>query len=144
MQPHCGYATAVLGSGPLPCRPVVSGRDRAALFCFNALLDGHPPCQGLRSVGTVSHPRVGMPHRPRMPSACLFEPLYWASFVTRNSGQLREEDHLREARVIHPNHKSNPPQLCFHDECLNAWHVGSAQRCAWPCEGIGGETDRVL
>ena len=56
----------------------------------------------------------------RMPSACLFEPLYWASFVTRNSGQLREEDHLREARVIHPNHKSNPPQLCFHDECLNA------------------------
>ena len=32
MQAHCGYATAALGSGPLPCRPISSGRDRAALF----------------------------------------------------------------------------------------------------------------
>ena len=31
MQAHCGYATAALGSGPLPCRPISSGRDRAAL-----------------------------------------------------------------------------------------------------------------
>lgn len=67
MQSHCGYATAVLGTGPLPCRPVTSGRDRAALFfkALNAVLDGHPPCQGLRPVARVSHPRVGMPHRPK-------------------------------------------------------------------------------
>ena len=80
----------------------------------------------------------------RIPSAGLFEPLYSASFVMRNSGQLREEHHLREARVIRPNHISNPLQLCFHDECFNAWHVASAQRCAcaWPCEGNGGETEQ--
>ena len=67
MQSHCGYATAVLVTGPLPCRPVTSGRDRAALFfkALNAVLDGHPPCQGLRPVARVSHPRVGMPHRPK-------------------------------------------------------------------------------
>ena len=40
----------------------------------------------------------------------------------------REEDYLREARVVRSNHMSNPPQLWFHDECLNAWHVGSAQQ----------------
>ena len=51
MQAHCGYATAALGSGPLPCRPISSGRDRAALFfkALNAILDGHPPCQALGS-----------------------------------------------------------------------------------------------
>ena len=67
MQSHCGYATAVLVTGPLPCRPVTSGRNRAALFfkALNAVLDGHPPCQGLRPVARVSHPRVGMPHRPK-------------------------------------------------------------------------------
>ena len=67
MQSHCGYATAVLVTGPLPCRPVTSGRDRAALFfkALNAVLDGHPPCQGLRPVARVSHPRVGIPHRPK-------------------------------------------------------------------------------
>ena len=67
MQSHCGYATAVLVTGPLPCRPVTSGRDRAALFfkALNAVLDGHPPCQGLRPVARVSHPRAGMPHRPK-------------------------------------------------------------------------------
>ena len=124
MQAHCGYATAAFGSGPLPCRPISSGRDRAALFfkALNAILDGHRPCQALRSAigGGVSHPRVAMPHTPKDAFSPSLEPLYWASFVARNSGQLREEDHLREARVIHPNHRSNPPQLCFHDECLNA------------------------
>ena len=130
MQAHCGYVTAALGSGPLPCRPISSGRDRAALFfkALNAILDGHPPCQALGSAsgwgggGGRRFPIQEWQCRTdqRMPSARLFEPLYWASFVARNSGQLREEDHLREARVIHPNHRSNPPQLCFHDECLNA------------------------
>ena len=78
MQPNCGYPTAVLGSGPLPCRPVASGRDRAALFfkALNALLDGHPPCQVLRSVARVSHPRVGMPHRPKD----AFSPSLWTSW----------------------------------------------------------------
>ena len=72
MQSHCGYATAVLGTGPLPCRPVTSGRDRAALFfkALNAVLDGHPPCQGLRPVARVSHPRGGACH----PSEPYFQP----------------------------------------------------------------------
>ena len=69
MQAHCGYATAALGSGPLPCRPISSGRDRAALFfkALNAILDGHPPRRALRSAsgGGVSHPRVAMLHRPK-------------------------------------------------------------------------------
>ena len=70
MQAHCGYATAALGSGPLPCRPISSGRDRAALFfkALNAILDGHPPCQALGGGGggaKVSHPRVAMPHRAK-------------------------------------------------------------------------------
>ena len=78
MQAHCGYATAALGSGPLPCRPISSGRDRAALFfkALNAILDGHPPCQALGSASEggggggggaakVSHPRVAKPHRPK-------------------------------------------------------------------------------
>lgn len=122
MQSHCGYATAVLMTGPLPCRPVTSGRDRATLFfkALNAVLDGHPPCQGLRPVARVPIQEWECRTDQRIPSAGLFEPLYRASFVMRNSGQLREEHHLREACVIRPNHISNPPQLCFHDECFNA------------------------
>ena len=58
----------------------------------------------------------------------MFEPLQWVSNATRTGSQVREEDHLREARVFHSNHMSNLLQLWFHDECLNAWHVGSAQQ----------------
>ena len=58
----------------------------------------------------------------------MFEPLQWVSNATRTGGQLREEDHLREARVVRPNHMSSPPQFWFHDKCLNAWHVGCAQQ----------------
>ena len=83
MQPHCGYATAVLGSGPLPCRPISFGRDRAALF-FQSLerhfgrpssMPGAAVCQG---VAKVSHPRVGMPpHRPKDASS----PSLWTSLL---------------------------------------------------------------
>ena len=39
----------------------------------------------------------------------IFEPLQWVSNATLTCCQVREEDHLREARVVHPNHMSNPP-----------------------------------
>ena len=61
----------------------------------------------------------------------ILEPLQRVSNATRKGGQVREDDHLREARVIHPSHMSNPPQPWFHDECLNAWHAGSAAILCW-------------
>ena len=87
-------------------------------------MDGHSPGAGVCGEGFSSKNGIQFSFLFQ----AMFEPLQWVSNATRTGGQLREEDHLREARVVRPNHMSSPPQFWFHDKCLNAWHVGCAQQ----------------
>ena len=87
-------------------------------------MDGHSPGAGVCGEGFSSKNGIQFSFLLQ----AMFEPLQWVSNATRTGSQVREEDHLREARVVRSNHMSNPPQLWFHDECLNALHVGSAQQ----------------
>ena len=87
-------------------------------------MDGHSPGAGVCGEGFSSKNGIQFSFLFQ----AMFEPLQWVSNATRTGGQLREEDHLREARVVRPSHMSSPPQFWFHDECLNAWHVGCAQQ----------------
>ena len=87
-------------------------------------MDGHSPGAGICGEGFSSKNGIQL----NFLFQAMFEPLQWVSNATRTGSQVREEDHLREARVVRSNRMSNPPQLWFHHECLNAWHVGSAQQ----------------
>ena len=78
-------------------------------------MDGHSPGAGVCGEGFSSKNGIQFSFLFQ----AMFEPLQWVSNATRTGSQVREEDHLREARVVRSNHMSNPPQLWFHDECLN-------------------------
>ena len=100
------------GQVSFTCGPVASGPGRTAA-CLEHLVNGCFPGAAVCGEGCRQ---------------AVFEPLKWATNVTPTSGQLREEDHLRKVGVVHRKHISNLPQLCVHDECLNAWPVVSAQQ----------------
>ena len=72
-------------------------------------MDGHSPGAGVWGEGFSSNNGIQFSFLLQ----AIFEPLQWVSSATLIGGQVREEDHLREARVVRPNHKSNPCSFGF-------------------------------
>lgn len=141
MRPHWGHVTVVLGLGLLSLR--------ARCFWFRS----YSPCsskpwmpflQAMWCVVRVSHPRLGMAHSRQYTFRLSLNPFSGHPMFCAPLASLGK-------KITHPNHMVNPLQPRFHDECLNAWQVGSAQhfcdlprRCPWSCKGIGGEPVRVF
>ena len=88
----------------------------------------------------------GFPSKSRIRFSFLFQavfqPLQWVSNAMCTAGDLKEEDHLREVRVVHSNHMSNQPTdrikgLCqVHKEDVQALILPAALSLIFPTANI--------